>query len=92
MNIISCIAVAINVTYLILPISAQADPPTMPVMKYTNDMGKFQEECPPNAPIKATLGGAYHVPGGNFYNKVSPRHCFANTKDAEFAGYKASTR
>lgn len=49
-------------------------------------------KCPPDQPIKATAGGVYHLPGGSYYDKVYPRHCFAKPKDAEDAGYKPSTR
>lgn len=40
--------------------------------------------CPPTHPVKAKLdSGIFHVPGGRYYDRVTPDRCY---RDAEAAG------
>ena len=49
--------------------------------------------CPVSHPIKGNRGSMiYHLPGGEFYDATRPEDCFANTTDAEAAGYRKSQR
>jgi len=46
-------------------------------------------------PIKGNVSGSkkiYHVPGGAFYNTVSPEQCFNTEAQAQSAGFQKSKR
>jgi micrococcal nuclease len=51
-----------------------------------------QNSCPNSAPIKGNQSGIYHVPGGQFYDRINPEECFASESNAQAAGYRKSQR
>ena len=52
--------------------------------------------CPADAPVKGNRSASgeriYHEPGWEFYERTTPEECFATSKDAQEAGYRASER
>jgi hypothetical protein len=47
--------------------------------------------APATHPIKLKASsGIFHVPGGRFYDRTTPDHCYATAADAEADGYRQS--
>lgn len=56
-------------------------------------VGNPDGSCPPNAPVKVSRSGIYHVPVGDpNFNRTKARTCFATSQSAEQAGYRAPKR
>ena len=48
--------------------------------------------CPPEAPVKVSKAGIYHVPGDRDYNRTHAKACFDTAQDAGAGGYRAPKR
>lgn len=53
-------------------------------------------ECPNNCPIKGNINDddeiIFHIPGQQFYERVTAERCFATTEAAKSGGFRASMR
>ena len=66
--------------------------PVTPSITAPGVAGNPEGSCPPEAPIKVSRSGIYHVPGSPQYGVTKARQCFSTTQAAEAAGYRAPKR
>lgn len=66
--------------------------PATPAVTAPGVAGNPEGSCPPEAPIKVSRSGIYHVPGSPQYGVTKARQCFSTTQAAEAAGYRAPKR
>ena len=66
--------------------------PATPAVTAPGVTGNPEGSCPPEAPIKVSRSGIYHVPGSPQYGVTKARQCFSTTQAAEAAGYRAPKR